>query len=95
MMDVRKRRHTSTFFSTILSVKFWFAVMVSRFFGKVNLDDGIFAVLGMSPIGAPLQEPEVICCPFVSGVAGRVFAQKLIKLLKLVSDGNWPSTGGC
>ena len=55
------------------------------FTGLTNLDDGMFVVAAMTPIGAGLQEPVLICCPFVIGKFGTV-RQKLIKLLLEVRE---------
>ena len=46
----------------------------------------------MTPIGAGLQEPVVICWPFVIGRLGTV-AQKLMKLFVDVSEATWPASG--
>lgn len=59
--------------------------MVSPFLGKVNLDEGIRSVEGMTPIGAGLHEPVWICLPSVMGKSGTV-KQKLMKLLVDVSE---------
>lgn len=53
------------FWTAIEAVKAWFAGMVSKFFGLVNLDDGILACATMSPIGTGLHEPSLTCRPFV------------------------------
>lgn len=53
------------FWIAILASKAWFAVTVPKLAGKVNLDDGILFCGIMSPIGTGLQEPALICCPFV------------------------------
>lgn len=45
----------------------------------------MFVVAAMIPIGAGLQEPVLICCPFVIGLLGTV-AQKLMKLLLEVRE---------
>jgi hypothetical protein len=42
-----------------------FSLRVSPFFGFVNLDEGILSLEGIEPIGAGLQEPSLICFPFV------------------------------
>lgn len=62
-----------------------FALMVPKFLGKVNLDDGMLSVLGMAPMGAGLHEPVVICLPLVIGRFGTV-RQKLMKLLLEVRE---------
>jgi len=62
---------------------------VSPFLGFVNLEDGIFSVDGMTPMGAGLHEPDWICCPLVIGKLGTV-KQKLIKLFVEVSEATWP-----
>ena len=61
-----------------------FALMVPKFGGNWNLDDGMFVVAAMIPMGAGLQEPVLIWRPFVSG--SLVVSQKLIKLLVDVKD---------
>ena len=35
--------------------------MATKFFGKMNLDDGMFSTEGMRPIGAGLHDPPIIC----------------------------------
>ena len=72
-------------------VKAWFALIVSVFFGNVNLEDGMFDVDAMTPIGAGLQEPVVICWPFVMGLL--TVKQKLMKLFLDVKDATWPAVG--
>lgn len=72
-------------------VKAVFALMVPKFAGKVNLDEGMFAVETMIPIGAGLQEPVVICLPLVIGRFGTV-AQKLMKLFPEVREATWPAS---
>ena len=74
----------------IWMVKSWFAGMVAPFLGKTNLAEGMFVVAAMMPIGAGLQEPVVICWPFVIGRLGTV-AQKLMKLFDDVREGTWPA----
>jgi len=49
-----------------------FAAMVSPFLGLVNLAEGMLDEAGMIPIGAVLQEPVVICLPFVRGRSAAV-----------------------
>ena len=73
-------------------VKSVFALMVPKFLGKMNFDDGIFVVAAIIPIGAGLHEPVFICRPFVIGRLGTV-AQKLMKLLEDVRDATWPASG--
>ena len=67
---------------------------MSRFFGNVNLDDGILSNEAMTPIGAGLQDPVSLCVPLVMGRLGTV-RQKLMKLFVDVRDGTWPATGVC
>jgi hypothetical protein len=55
------------------------------FFGNLNLTEGMLSVEGMSPIGAGLQEPVLICFPSVMGKFGAV-KQKLMKLLVEVRE---------
>ena len=38
-----------------------FALMVSVFFGFVNFDEGMLVVAAMTPIGAGLHDPVLIC----------------------------------
>ena len=58
------------------------------FLGKTNFAEGILSILGIAPIGAGLQEPDWICCPFVMGrLTDR---QKFMKLLVEVSEATWP-----
>lgn len=52
--------------------------------GNTNFEDGIFDLDGMTPMGAGLQEPSTICCPFVNGKL--IVLQKLMKLLVDVND---------
>lgn len=66
-------------------VNAWFSPIVAPFVGKTNFDEGMLVVAAMIPIGAGLQEPVVICLPFVIGRLGTV-KQKLMKLLLEVSD---------
>lgn len=74
------------------TVNAWFGGITSRFFGLVNLAEGIFAVEGMEPIGAGLHDPPEICWPLVIGALG-VVKQKLMKLFDEVSDATWPAVG--
>ena len=78
----------------ILIVNAVFALMVSKFFGLVNLQLGMLVLAAITPMGAALHDPVVICFPFVKGLSGTV-AQKLMKLLLDVADGTWPSVGVC
>ncbi len=55
-----------------------------------NLDDGMLAVDAISPIGAGLHEPSLICSPFV--ICLFVVAQKLMKLFVDVSEATWPGS---
>ena len=55
------------------------------------MDEGILAVEGMTPIGAGLHDPVLICWPLVRGRL--TVKQKLIKLFVLVSDATWPAAG--
>ena len=54
--------------------------------------DGILVWAAMTPIGAGLQEPLVICWPLVMGKLGTV-KQKLMKLLLEVREATWPAVG--
>lgn len=76
----------------IVIVKAVLALTMPKLGGKSNLEEGMFAVEGMIPMGAGLQEPVVICLPFVMGRLGTV-AQKLMKLLLEVSEATWPASG--
>jgi len=67
-------------------VKVVLDLIVPKFLGKVNLDDGMLSLEGITPIGAGLQDPVAICFPLVIGRFGTV-KQKLMKLLVDVSDG--------
>ena len=64
-----------------------------RLLGKVITCEIMLAVLGISPIMMPLQEPLLTCRPFVSVLP----EQKLIKLLVAVAEAArafsafWPS----
>jgi hypothetical protein len=60
--------------------------------GKVNLAEGMLSDDGITPIGAGLHEPVVICLPLVIGRFGTV-RQKLTKLFDDVSDATWPAAG--
>jgi len=59
---------------------------VSPFAGKTNFAEGMFSVEGITPMGAGLQEPVVICFPLVMGRLGTV-KQKLMKLFDDVREG--------
>lgn len=74
----------------MLIVKALFAATVPPFFGFVNFDEGILSTEGMTPMGAGLHDPVVICLPLVIGRLGTV-RQKLIKLFVDVMEGTWPS----
>ena len=73
-------------------VKSWFAAIVWPFLGKTNLEEGMLDEAAMTPIGAGLHEPVVICLPFVIGRLATV-AQKLMKLFVDVADATWPAVG--
>ena len=60
-------------------------IEVSPLLGKVNFAEGMLSLEGMTPIGAGLQEPVVICFPLVIGRLGTV-RQKLMKLLDDVRE---------
>ena len=67
----------SMFWIAMVTVKAVFAVaMLSKFFGNVNLAEGMAVVAGIWPIGAGLQDPVLTCAPFVRGWL--VVAQKLM-----------------
>jgi hypothetical protein len=66
--------------------------MTSLFLGNANLTEGMLSVEGISPIGAGLQDPVLICFPSVMGKLGAV-RQKLMKLLVEVSEATWPGVG--
>lgn len=70
-----------------------FALTVPPFFGNVNFEDGMFDVAAMTPIGAGLHDPPVICWPLVIGLL--TVRQKLMKLLVEVSEATWPAAGTC
>lgn len=78
----------------ILIVNGVLALMVSRFFGLVNLQLGMFLLDAITPMGAALHDPSTTCFPFVKGKFGTV-AQKLMKLFFDVADATWPSVGVC
>ena len=67
-----------------------FAAMVSPFAGETNFALGMFDELAMTPIGAGLHDPEVICCPFVIGWF--TVRQKLMKLFEEVSEATSPAS---
>ena len=71
-------------------VKSWFAGTVAPFGGNTNLAEGMFDCAAMTPIGAGLHEPVLICWPLVMGRFGTV-AQKLMKLFVDVADATWPA----
>ena len=75
----------------IETVKVWFAWTVAPFRGFENLAEGMLLVDAITPIGAGLHEPVVICCPFVIGLL--TVRQKLMKLFFDVSDATWPAVG--
>ena len=78
--------------TAIWIVKSWFAAIVWPFLGKTNLEEGMLDEAAMTPIGAGLHEPVVICLPFVIGRLATV-AQKLMKLFVDVSEATWPAVG--
>ena len=59
------------------------SIEASPFVGKVNLAEGMLLLEGISPTGAGLQEPVVIC--LVMGRLGTV-KQKLMKLFDDVRE---------
>jgi hypothetical protein len=59
---------------------------VSPFEGKTNFAEGMLFFEGITPMGAGLQEPVVICFPLVMGRLGTV-KQKLMKLFDDVREG--------
>lgn len=73
-------------------VKSVLAEMVAPLEGNWNLADGMFVLAAMTPMGAGLQEPVLICCPFVMGRLGTV-AQKLMKLFEDVREATCPAVG--
>lgn len=79
------------FLIAIFTVNASFALTVPKLFGKVNLELGMSALLGIAPMGAGLQLPDSTCWPFVMGKF--VVRQKLMKLLEEVREADWPSTG--
>lgn len=74
-------------------VNSWFAGIVAPLGGKTNFDEGMFVVAAMTPIGAGLHDPVLICWPLVIGAF--TVRQKLMKLLVEVSDATWPAAGTC
>jgi hypothetical protein len=80
------------FWIAIEIVKAVLALMVAKFVGNVNFDDGMLALEGMMPMGAVLHEPVAVCLPFVRGKSGTV-RQKFMKLLLEVLDGTCPAVG--
>ena len=61
------------------------ALTVPKFLGKTNFDEGMLSTEGITPMGAGLHEPVLICFPLVIGRLGTV-KQKLTKLLVDVSE---------
>ena len=61
------------------------ALIVPKFGGNTNFEEGMLSLDGMTPIGAGLQEPVVICFPLVIGRLGTV-RQKLMKLFFEVKE---------
>lgn len=77
--------------TAITMLKVVFAATSDPTVGDTNLAAGILSVLGMSPMGVGLQEPEVICLPSVI-----VFPmQVLMKLLLEVIERDWPAVAFC
>jgi len=66
------------------------ALIASRFLGLMNFEEGMFVEGASTPIGAVLQEPPLICRPFVRGILMSTVRQKLMKLFLDVRDGSWP-----
>ena len=62
-----------------------FAWIVPKLGGNWNLADGMLDEDAMTPIGAGLHEPVVICWPLVIGRLGTV-RQKLMKLFDEVAE---------
>jgi len=62
------------------------AATVPKLGGEMNLDEGMFLEDAIMPIGAGLQEPVLICLPFVIGKL--TVAQMFMKLLCEVRDGD-------
>lgn len=78
--------------TAIVTVNAVLALRVSRFLGFVNLAEGMLSTDGMTPIGALLHEPVLICLPLVRGRLGTV-RQKLMKLFEEMLDAIWPAAG--
>lgn len=81
----------STLLIAIEMVKVVFDEMESPFFGLTNFEDGMLVVAAIIPIGAGLQDPVLICWPFVMGLS--TVRQKLMKLFLDVRDATWPVVG--
>jgi hypothetical protein len=73
---------SAMFLTPMLIVKAVFDWIVPKLVGKMNLVDGMFVFAAISPIGAGLHEPPLICWPFVSVLP----LQKLMKLFVDVSE---------
>ena len=71
-------------------MKFVFAETVPKFVGLTNLAEGIADVDAITPMGAALHEPVLICVPFVSGRF--VVEQKLMKLFEEVAEASSPDS---
>jgi hypothetical protein len=82
---------TWRFFMAIWMVNCVLALIVSPFFGETNFEEGILFSAGITPIGAGLQEPVVICFPSVIGRLGTV-RQKFMKLFVDVKEETWPTS---
>jgi hypothetical protein len=80
------------FWMAMETVKGVLVLSVAKLVGKTNLQEGMLSMEVMEPMGAGLQEPVVICFPLVMGVAGRVRAQKLMKLFPEVMEATWPAS---
>lgn len=75
----------SRFLIAMEIVKALLAGTVPKLGGNVNFDEGMRSTLGMTPMGAGLHDPLVICWPLVMGRLGTV-KQKLMKLFVDVRD---------
>jgi hypothetical protein len=53
--------------------------------GDIMIVETMLAVEGMSPMGIPLQEPDLTCSPFVSVLS----VQKFIKFAESVRESAW------
>ena len=73
------------FLIAIWIVKVCPALIVPKFGGNMNFEEGILSLDGITPIGAGLQEPVAICFPLVIGRLGTV-RQKLMKLFVEVKE---------